>query len=370
MMLLKLVTHMDPERFDNIVISLTGPGRLGPAFAERGILVVTLNLTSGLGMVSGVPRLVGLLRRATILQTWLYHSDLVGLLAGSIARTPAILWNLRCSDMDMSRYRLQSRIVRRMLVRLSGIPTMILANSSSAKAVHEQLGYRPKLWRIIPNGFETDEFRPDREMRAAVRRELGVADDAILIGLPARFDPMKDHANFFAAAAILSRSAPQVRFVAFGNGIDARNPALDALLRANDLADKAFLLGERRDMPRVLNALDIVSLTSAFGEGFPNILGEAMAVGVPCVSTAVGDAPLIIGDTGRIVPPRDPDALAQAWRSMIDCGAEACQTMGLAARQRIVDNFSLRTIVREYEALFGAIADAVGRRRETGTAIP
>jgi len=362
-MLLKLVTHMDRSRFDNIVVSITGPGKLGPAFAECGIQVISLDMKRDDFIPRGLFRMIGVLRSATILQTWLYHADLLGLLAGTIARTPAILWNLRCSDMDMSHYSLRSKIILRVLVHLSHLPTMVIANSQSGKAIHERIGYRPKAWRIIPNGFDVNVFRPDPEARAMVRRELGIENDQILIGFPARFDPMKDHANFFAAARILVQTTPRVRFLAMGKNIDDRNYALTEMIRLNGLSDMTFLLGEQHDMPRQLNALDIVTLASAFGEGFSNVLAESMAVGIPCVSTAVGDARLIVGDTGRIIAPRDPIALAQAWRELIDVGPDSLKAAGLGARRRIVENFSLSAIVREYERLYEDVIAQASKMR-------
>jgi glycosyltransferase involved in cell wall biosynthesis len=361
-MLVKLITRMDRARFENIVVSLKSTGKLGETLAAANVPVLTLNLERLRPYSRNYLSLFRLLRRATILQTWLYHADLLGLVAGSIARTPVILWNLRCSDMDMSRYPLSSRLVLAALVRLSWLPTMVIANSRSGREFHERMGYRPKIWLVIPNGFDIDVFRPNAQARAEVRRALGVSDDALLIGLPARLDPMKDHGNFFAAAGILARTAPEARFVGIGKGVDAGDPALAALIRRNGIEGQVILLGERPDMPRVYNALDIVSLSSAFGEGFPNVLGEAMATGLPCVATEVGDAAYVLGDTGRVVPPHDPHELARAWRELIEIGPDARRALGRAARERVIENFALDAVVREYEELFVKIAEDVRAR--------
>ncbi|HUC62287.1 MAG TPA: glycosyltransferase [Alphaproteobacteria bacterium] len=355
-MLVKLVTHMDRARFDNLVVSMAPFGPLAGELRDSGIPVASLGIERNQVLPRGLFRLVGLLRGAAILQTWLYHSDLLGTLAGTIAGTPTVLWNLRCSDMDMSAYRLRSRIVLALLVRLSRFQELVLANSRAAKEAHERLGYRPHEWRIVPNGFDLSRFRPDREARAAVRRELGVAESEILIGLPARFDPMKDHGTFFRAAGRLARDGARIRFVAFGKDVARGNAALDELVRSNGVAQSTLLLGVRDDVPRLLNALDICTLCSAFGEGFPNVLGEAMATEIPCVGTSVGDVPEILGATGKVVPPRNPEALAAAWRGFIDAGAEARAAAGAAARKRVIEKFSLEDVVRQYEELFAEIA--------------
>ena len=356
-MLAKLLSGMDRSRFQNIVVSLTDRDMLGPRIEALGVPVYTLGMRRGLPAQMALWRLWRLLRRERpdLLQTWLYHADLLGLVAGRLAGVARIAWNVRCSNMDMHHYSALSALVVWMLARVSGWPDMVLVNSAEGRRVHERLGYRPRRWEFVPNGFELDRFRPNPEARAALRRELGVPADHCLIGLVARFDPMKDHATFLQAAAVLSRDHSETEFVLVGRDVDHANVALRRLISESGVGGRVHLLGERPDIDRILPALDIAGLSSAFGEGFPNVLGEAMACGVPCVVTDVGDSAIIAGDTGRVIPCKDPEALATAWRDLIRLGKEGRRQLGEAARRRIAATYALPAIVERYERLYNEL---------------
>jgi glycosyltransferase involved in cell wall biosynthesis len=354
LLLSRLVVAADRQRFRMRVISMMSPGAVGTEIAAQGIEVQTLGIRRAFPDPRGLLRLVALLRRepTDLLQSWLYHADLLGVLAAKLARVPRLAWNVRCSDMDMSRYSPLSFALPRLLARLSRVPDAVLVNSAAGKAVHERLGYKPRRWELIPNGIDVERFRPDPEARARLRAELDLASGAFVICLPARFDPMKDHTTFLAAAARFARACSAARFLLVGRGCDADNARLRALVERSGCADRILLLGERRDMPRVLAAADVVSLSSSFGEGFPSVLGEAMACGTPVVSTNVGDAAAIIGDTGRIVPVRDSVAMAAEWCRLSELGAEARVGMGLSERKRIEESYTFPKVVGRYENLY------------------
>jgi glycosyltransferase involved in cell wall biosynthesis len=222
----------------------------------------------------------------------------------------------------------------------------------------------PDRFVVIPNGFDTRTFRPDVEARLALRQELRLNPDALLIGLAARFDPTKDHDNFLRAAAILAHAFPNVGFVLCGANIDAHNVALVQQIASLGLTQRCYLLGRRPDMPGIHAAMDLAT-SSSLSEAFPLAIGEAMACGVPCVATDVGDSALIVGPTGRIVPPREPAALAAAWSGLLAAGPTARQRLGRDARRRIEDMFELGTITRRYEALYESIASNQGDRRSS-----
>lgn len=357
MMLYKLLLHMDRRRFDNVVVSMTNKGACGMDIEALGFPVVHLNMRRGIPNPVGLLRLVNLLRKEhpTILQTWLYHADLLGLLAGKLARVSSLVWNLRCSDMDMRHYSWLSRFVIWILVKLSALPTAVMVNSEAGRSFHEKLGYRPQRWVLIPNGFDLARFRPDAEARKSIRQELGLSDDTVLIGLIARYDPMKGYANFLQAAGVLLERYGGVHLVLAGRGIERGNEELEGLIRASGKGGNFHLLGERRDIPQILAALDILT-SSSFGEGFPNIIGEAMACGVPCVVTDVGDSRMILGKTGRVVPAGEPYALAAAWGEMIEMGPRSRFELGTASRRRIEEHFSLSGIVARYEEFYEELA--------------
>jgi glycosyltransferase involved in cell wall biosynthesis len=185
---------------------------------------------------------------------------------------------------------------------------------------------------------------------------LGIGNEAFVILLPARYHSMKDHATFLAAAALFARARPEALFAMAGSGVDLSNRALAELVAAQGIADRVLLLGERRDLAVVYPAADLVTLSSAFGEGFPNVLAEAMCCGVPCVATAIGDSAEIIGETGVIVPPRDPAALAAGWEKLASLSPERRRTLGEAARARVAERYDLAAIIARYEALYEAVA--------------
>jgi glycosyltransferase involved in cell wall biosynthesis len=350
-MLARLVTGTDPARVRSIVISMTGPGAIGQTIASAGIPLRSLGMRRGTADPGGVLRLRRALRefRPDVLQTWLYHADMMGLLAWRLGWAPRLLWNVRCTES------IGSRRLRGLLSRWSGLPDAVVVNSHEGQHFHEGLGYRPRRWVHIPNGFDTAALRPDPELRGRQRAALGIATDAFVILLPARYHAMKDHTTFLAAAARFAEVRPEARFVLAGDGIEPGNRALATSIAESGLADRLLLLGKRRDLPAIYPIADIVTLSSAFGEGFPNVLGEAMSCAIPCVATDVGAAAEIIGEAGVVVPPRDPAALAAAWERLAALTPGNWCALGAAARARIVEQYGLTAIIAQYEALYQTI---------------
>jgi glycosyltransferase involved in cell wall biosynthesis len=351
--LYRLLSGLSRERFENIVISMIPPGSVGERIQRLGVEVISLQMEPGRISIRGLGRMVRLLRerRPAILQTWLYHADLLGLCAAALAGVRTVVWNIRSSYIDLSKYRKLSSLVIRLCALFSFAPAGVVVNSMAGQEYHQQIGYRPRRWAYIPNGIDTDRFHPDPAARDSVRAELGLPRDAFLVGMLARFDPMKDHAGFLAAAAEFIRSGGEASFLLAGREVTNKNPELAKAVESLGLNAYVHLLGHREDVPRLAAALDVLALTSR-GEGFPNVLGEAMACGVPCVATAVGDAELLVGETGRIVPVGDPHAMAQAWAEMNGLGTVMHARIGQEARRRVVENFSLEAMASQYEKLY------------------
>jgi len=230
--------------------------------------------------------------------------------------------------------------------------------SESAGALHAAVGYAADKIVFIPNGFDLEAFRPDPAARGAVRRELGIPDAAPLIGLVGRFDPQKDHAMFLQAAAHLGGLRPDANFLLCGDHVDWANPELAAEIALAGIRDRCYLLGRRSDMPRIQASLDIATSSSAYGKAFSNAIGEAIAAGIPCVVTDVGDSAAIVAPTGRVVPTRDPGALARTWQSLLELAPERRGALGAAARDRIGRHLSLAAIAARYAALYDEIAAA------------
>jgi glycosyltransferase involved in cell wall biosynthesis len=367
MMLYKLLVGINRQRFSHVVVSLTDAGVLSKRIEALGIPVHTLSMHRGRPNLAGLWRLLQLLmcERPDVLQTWLYHANLLGLIAGKLMRVPAIARNIRCSNMDMRYYSRLSALIVRILAWVSPLPDVVLINTETGREFHEALHYRPRRRQVIPNGFDVSLFRPDPAARFYCRRLLGLPLNPILIGLIARYDPMKDHYTFLQAASYLLKDRSDIHFVLIGRNVTESNNDLTMIIQDLGISDHIHLLGERWDVPKIMQALDIMALTSAFGEGFPNVIGEAMASGVPCVVTDVRDAPLIVGDTGRVVPAQNPHATAHAWGELIDLPSEESRRLGLAARQRIAQHFSLRAVVTQYTALYEELS-AGGQMRGKG----
>jgi glycosyltransferase involved in cell wall biosynthesis len=307
MMLLKLLGAMDPVAFEPLVISLVPPGPMGERIAALGVRVETLAMRRGLPDPGAVLRLASLLRefRPDLVQTWMYHADLLGALALPLAGRPILVWNIRQSDLDPRLTRRATRVVARLGALLSHLaPDHIVCCSERARTIHRALGYRDRILSVIPNGFDLDRFRADPLARAELRAQLGVSAATPFLGLVARFDPQKDLRTFLDASALVRAARPDSRFLLCGPDMDASNAQLGDWIDTVGLVDAVHLLGPRRDTPRVLAALDLLVSSSAYGEGFPNVIGEAMACGVPCAVTDVGDSVLIVGDTGLGVPPQ------------------------------------------------------------------
>ncbi len=318
---------------------------------QAGLEVLSLNMKKGQPDIRSVLRLwlLSIVMRPDIVQCWMYHANLLGLTLMKPAKT---LWNIRCSDMDLSRYGSVYRFTVTAGARFSHLPAAVIVNSYNGKDVHTGLGYHPKEWIVIPNGFNTEQYKPDPEARHSIRAELNIPAQAPAIGLVCRFDPMKDHASFITAARSFLRVNKDTHFILAGRGVSRDNSPFMELLADFPQKDHLHILGERTDAERIFASLDIASSTSAWGEGLPNVVGEAMATATPCVVTDAGDSRILVGETGITVPRKDPQALCSAWKSLLDAGADQRKFLGEQARKRIIDHYSLNTMTRSYEHLY------------------
>lgn len=289
-------------------------------------------------VVFQLSRLIGRLR-PTAIQSWLYYADLASLWALDLSgqrKSTRLYWGIRSSDMDQSRYRRALAWTIRACAMQSGRPDAVVANSFAGRDVHRALGYTPRAFPVIPNGICTQRFAPDAAARAAMRASLGLGSDKPVVIHVARVDPMKDHASLIAVAKLL----PEIDFVMVGAGTERLGapPNLTAL-------------GIRRDLPSLYAAADLLLSTSIFGEGFPNVVGEAMACGLPVVVTDIGDARRIVGDTGAVVPALDVKTMASSIGLLLGEKADMRRERGIAARKWIEDRFSLDRMVSAFDAL-------------------
>jgi glycosyltransferase involved in cell wall biosynthesis len=360
--LARMITQMDRARFRHRVVSLLPSGPVEEMLAAAGIPVTSLELPRGRVTPAGLWRLRRLIRewQPHVVGSWLYHADLLATLALLPGRSVPLIWNLRSARMDMQQYSWVSRATRRACAVLSHQPDVIVANSATGQAFHAQLGYRPRAWEIVFNGVETDHYRPDPGARREIRQELGLPADspAPLIGVLARYDPMKGHPVFLEAARQIAERHPDVQFLLAGTGVEAATPYFQEFRDAHPaLAPRVHLLGRRSDTARLMAALDVYCLPS-IGEGFPNVVAEAMACGVPCAVTDAGDARTIVGDTGVVVPVGQASALADGCLALLGEDTPTRVDRSRRARARVVDLFNLPRAVRAYEAIFERVVEA------------
>ncbi len=360
MMLYKLLCTMNRARFDSVVISLNDEGMLGEPIKKLGFAVHTLGMRSGRSSLEAVWRLWRIIRsfNPDIIQGWMYHGNL----AASInlvfpGKKVPVLWNMRQSLYNLEYEKKGTVRVIKIGAALSKRTAKIIYNSRVSVQQHQALGYAASRTVVIPNGFDVQKFRPSLEARKKLLHSLQLPRQAFLIGLIARYHPMKDHANFFKAAAKLSRKTEQAQFILAGRGVEPDNPVIVEMVEKHQLGQRIHLLGERRDIPDIMAGLDVLTLSSYYGEGFPNVVGEAMACKVPCVVTDVGDSAWIIGETGKVIPPRDSEALESAWMDLIAMEPERRKQSGEAARKRVMENFSIMAVVRQYERLYDGVLE-------------
>lgn len=363
-MLVKLCSATDGRVVRHVVVCLKPEGPLAADLRAAGVEVISLGMAGAAALPHAVWRLRALLRqrRPDVVQTWLYHADLVGTLAVmTCGRRIPLAWNIRCTMVDFAAYGAGTRITVGLLARLSGRPDIIIANSTRGLEEHFALGYRPRRTAVLPNGFDTDRFCPGPEHRTRIRAALNIPADALVIAHVARFDVMKNHRGLLDAFLACGRSDAQL--ILIGRDVTAQAPGLADHPAFRVAGDRIHCPGERQDVEAWLAAADGFVNCSLYGEGFPNAVGEAMAVGLPCLVTAVGDAPVVVGDTGYIVPVDDTDALAAGLKGLIAMSPAERTKRSHAARQRVVDHYALPKVAAKYSALYRSL---VGRSSHHG----
>jgi glycosyltransferase involved in cell wall biosynthesis len=365
MMLYKLLSEMDEGRFHSTVISLKNSGSMRTRIEALGVPVYTLYMERALSQASFAWRLMRLLQRIRpgVIQGWMAHGNLAALAAGALSpgRVP-VLWNIRQSLYSLDCEKPFTVRAIKLGARLSHRPDAIVYNSRTGATQHAEFGYRADRSTVIYNGFDTELFAPSFDARKGLRAELGLADTSLLIGLISRYHAIKNHANFLRAAALLRKRGVDVHFVLAGRGIDWDNRPLRILIQELGLVRNIHLLGERQDTARIMAALDVAA-SASHAEGFPNIIGEAMACAVPCVVTDVSDLSWIIKGAGLVVPKDNPASMARAFVQMLELGAEGREELGRAGRARVMKHFRLDAVAAQYSALYESVA--VRRQYET-----
>lgn len=335
------------------VVSLTDLGDVGALLLSRGITVDALGMRGAWDVVRIFAKLVGHFRRnrPDIVQTWMYHSDLLGGLAARWVGIKTVIWGIRTTDVSRGGGK-ATIVVRKLCALLSTIvPSVIVCAADASRKTHIAAGYCPKKMIVVPNGFDLAQLAATPEQGQSIRSVHGIGADDLVIGSLGRFNEVKDHPNFIRAAGLVARQIPHVKFLMVGRDVDSANSVLMAEIEATGSTERFILLGERNDVAACFKAMDIFCLHS-FTEGFPNVLGEAMGVALPCVTTDAGDAAYLLADAGFVVPVQDPEALAVALIKMANATYDERSLMGQRAYTRIVENFTMRCTQHKFKEIY------------------
>jgi len=355
-MLYRLLKSHRSHKIKSSVISLTGKGTVGKKIQAIGVPVYVIEAKPG--KVLTVRNLFSLLRilrevKPEIIQGWMYHGNLAATIIALFSFPPIpVYWNIRQSLNSLSDERPLTKNVIKLGAILSRLPKGIIYNSRLSIEQHERIGFSPKRRYFIPNGFDIPEVSM-AEGQNLIRQDGQIGDETKwIIGHIARFHPKKDHVTFFEAARLVLNQRSDVLFLAVGRGIERSNAELWKMIQMLKLENDVRLVGETENISDIYSSLNMLVSSSCWGEGFPNVIAEAMASGIVCVGTDVGETAHVIGSTGTVVLPRDPVALAEAILGQLSLPLDIKRAMSLEARSRISELFALEKIAQEYLSIY------------------
>ncbi|WP_202114781.1 glycosyltransferase family 4 protein [Vreelandella zhuhanensis] len=364
LMLKRLVeSHVEQSDIEHVIISLTDQGVFGAQLSKQGITVYCLNMSSiakGPFVFFKLRKLLQQLR-PDIVHTWMYHADLLGGLAARSAGLRNVVWGIRSTDIRKGGSKV-TLLVRKLCAWLSGpIPRVIVCAANASQKVHEGIGYASSKMQVIPNGFKLDKILSTSNAESTVREQLGISQNSKVVISVGRFNPVKDHKTFIEAAGKVAAHFDDVRFWLVGRDLDHSNAQLMTMIEKTGHAEAFHLLGERSDVSACLQSSDIFCLHSVT-EGFPNVLGEAMAVGLPCVTTDVGDAAYLLNKSEWVVPAASPERLAKKLSEMLSISSAGRDELGHAAALRIRHNFTIDAISQQYFDLYKSLVDPLNMK--------
>jgi len=351
-------SHHGSLEFQHSVVSLTDLGELGSVLIAQGIEVQVMGMRRITNVPSITLKLTKLIRqrKPDLVQTWMYHADAIGGVAARAAGNRKVIWGIRGTDM-IKGTAYSTYVIRRICALLSRVvPAIIVCVAEASRAAHVAIGYERSKMVVIPNGFELPDAGALEEQRRAFRAEHGWSEDEFVVGCVGRFNYYKDHANFVEAGGLLAKRYPSARFLMVGKGLDFSNAELRNLIERTGSPDKFTLLGYRDDVLNCLTGLDAFCLSSR-SEGFPNVLGEAMSVGVPCVATDVGDVRTLLSHTGIVVPKENASALCAGLVHVLELPRTARIALGQSGRDRIIAEFSAGKARERFETIYMSLAE-------------
>ncbi len=352
LMLERLVSNDQSHK--HVVVSLTKIGIVGKRLQEKGFEVYALRLTTLSSIFKVIKELNNLIGKTQpiLIQTWLYHSDFIGSIASLMNKIP-VIWNIRQTSFGKHDSKATKFLMRICAFASHFIPVKIICAAYASANSHKKFGYAKNKMIVIENGF-VDKTRPNIHLINELKQAYNLKPEQITVGVAGRFNLIKDHYTFIEAAAIVSKQFPETRFIMIGRELEWSNTLLKIWIDKHALADKFILMGEQKEVTNALSLIDIFCLTS-ISEGFPNILGEAMMLAIPCISTDAGDAKHILGDCGEIVEVRNHKGIANAIIKLINVEKVQRDSLGKKSRERIKTHFSMEMAVDKYVNLYRKI---------------
>ena len=342
------------EKYSIKIISLRDSGHFGENFKLDGIDVYCLNLQNPFNLFFGLIKAFNFARKfePDVIQGWMYHGNIFSLLFGSITRVkPKVYWGIRQTLYDIRKEKVLTQLIIRLGAQLSFLADGIIYNSKKSQNQHESRGFSKKNSIYIPNGFDLTKWKPDAEERKVLRNELEIPDKSFVIGYIGRFHQMKNIELLFEVMKSVLSENPNSIFLIVGKNTDRENLKLKYLYEQLP-SQQVLSLGVRVDIPAVVQCMDLLCLTSAWGEAFPNVIGEAMASGIPCVATDIGDCALVIGETGWIIPPNNAELLANCINEALTESTSVHNLRSVAAKKIISQNYNITNIVNNYSNVY------------------
>jgi glycosyltransferase involved in cell wall biosynthesis len=350
-MLYKLLKHINKDKYDINVISMMDDGVYGEKIRDLGFEVICLDMKQGIPSIKGFNKAKRYIEKTNIIQTWMYHADLFGYMLYKFSKVKKLIWGIRRSNLDPKLNKKSTIMIAKINARLSKKVNTVVSCSIKAKEVHEEFGYSDRNLLVIPNGFELEQFSKDATAKLKLGKAMGIKSDIPFVVHVGRWNVLKDYENLIKALHEVKRLGIKFHAVLVGTNINKENQELVKLVKEFDLGNNISLLGRRDDIPTIMAGADVFTSSSS-GEGFPNVIGEAMACETPCVVTDVGDSAYIVGDTGKIVPSKDPISLSDGIIDLLNLPERQREYLGSLARQRVVENFDIHKVTKQFEELY------------------
>lgn len=339
---------------EHVVISLKKGGKYKFLLKKLGVSVysVDLKLFSFLKFFY-IVKLIGT-SEPDIVQTWLVHGDLIGGLAARLCGIKNIVWNVRYSNFELGKAKLITIILIKILAKLSFLlPKLIVVVSNSAKKTCKEIGYCKKKLRLITNGYDLSILDNNKYNKSKFRKVIKIKNKIPLIGNVARYDLKKDHINLLKAISLVRIRNKDFYCILVGSGINKNNKNLMKEIRKLNLRNNIKLLGPTSNIPKIMSSLDLYIQSSSYGEGFPNVVSEAMACRTPSVVTDVGDAAYIVGNTGWVVPPKNPLKLSKSIeKALNEMGTKNWKKRCDRSRSRIKQNFDIEKMLKSFNKVW------------------